>query len=198
MNVHVLLFDLIAPVYSLFFKFQLKKYRKLVMMMQEQGHLEGVRTVMDFGFGTGALLKAFAEKGYQVHGVDASSMMHRVAKRKLKNEEVTLYQEDLLEGCKRCKDDAYDLTLSSYVIHGLPLEKRKLFYKEIKRVTSSKVVFYEHSDKPSLGIRIAEMLEGGTYFSFIKTARKELSAHFKDLETHAFSKRVTVFIGNPD
>lgn len=197
MNPHVFLFDMIAPVYSLFFKFQLKKYRKLVADMQEQGHLDGVRSVMDFGFGTGALLKAFAEKGYQVYGVDASLMMHRVARRRLKDEDVTLYHEDLLKGCQRCNDNAYDLTLSSYVIHGLPYEKRKVFYKEIKRVTQKKVIFYEHSDKPSMGVRIAEIFEGGRYFSFIKTAEQELSDHFSDLETYEFSKRVIVFIGNP-
>ncbi|MFW5894795.1 MAG: class I SAM-dependent methyltransferase [Bacillota bacterium] len=196
MNAHVMLFDLIAPVYGLFFKFQLKRYRQFVTEMETLGHLEDVTTIMDFGFGTGALLKAFAEKGYEVYGVDASLMMHRVARRKLKDENVTLYQADVLKGCNRCEDDAYDLTISSYVIHGLPIKERKRFYGEIKRVTKKKAIFYEHSNKPSLAVRIAEILEGGRYFSFIKSAKKELDTQFNGIETYRFSKRVTVFIAD--
>lgn len=197
MNFHVMLFNIIAPVYGLFFRFQLKKYRELVETLEDNGYLEDIQDVMDFGFGTGALLKAFAEKGYSMHGVDASAMMHRVAQRKLKDETVTLHHENILKGCMQCPEDAYDMTMASYVIHGLSKSDRKLFYDEIKRITKKRVIFYEHSSTPSMGIRIAELLEGGRYFSFIKTARQELEKHFSDVRTIEISKRVTVFILDP-
>lgn len=198
MNFHVMLFNIIAPVYSLFYKFQLRKYRELVSTLEHEDYLDEIHEIMDFGFGTGALLKAFAEKGYKMYGVDASAMMHRVAKRKLKNENVSLYHENILKGCMQCPEDAYDMTISSYVIHGLKESDRSLFYDEIKRITKKRVVFYEHSDNPSLGVTIAEFFEGGRYFSFIKTAKKELERHFKEVKTLELSKRVTVFIADPN
>ncbi len=198
MNAHVLIFNLIAPIYGLFFGFQVKKYREFMQTMHEKGYLNGVNKVIDLGFGTGALLKVFADNEYDAHGVEASSLMHRVAKKKLKHTQVRLHQEDVLKGCMQCPDKSYDMAVSSYVIHGLKKSDRFKFYREMNRIAKKRIVLYEHSETPSMGIRIAELLEGGRYFSFIKIAEKELKSFFGNVISLQLSKRITLFIIEPD
>jgi len=192
MDAHVKLFHRIAPLYGLFYRYQLRQYRRFVSTMQERyddfrGH------VLDVGFGTSALMRALAEEGFEVYGVDAAPNMVKTAEKKLRNHKVTTREANVLKGLP-FDSDSFDVVLSSYVLHGLPKEGRAKMYEEMKRLSRNYVVFYEHSFKPSLPIRIAEKLEGGEYFAFKDDVAEELYRHFPCFESHKLSKNVVVYL----
>ena len=168
-----LLFNLIAPVYGLFFGFQRRTYEEILRKVQDDIDLASYRRVLDVGCGTGALCSVFNERGFFVTGVDPAGGMLVVAKKKKENEGVHFLQADALEGLP-FEEDAFDLVIASYVLHGLmPKERRKL-YLEMSRVCARTVIIHDYSGKRSLLTSFIEWLEGGDYFHFIKHAEAEI------------------------
>ncbi len=192
MNNHVKLFHRIAPIYGLFYRFQLRKYRHFLKQMQKR-YPDFKGEALDVGFGTGALMHALIERGFYVHGVDAAPNMVKIAKKKLHKYPVTIHGADVLEGLPFARD-VFDVAVSSYVLHGLKEEERLKMYAEMKRVSRNFVVFYEHSFTPSLPIRVAERLEGGEYFAFKERVSEELQKHFPCFESLKLSKKVIVYL----
>ncbi len=190
MNKHIRLFNVIAPVYAWFFKGQRRRYRDFIKRLGN--HCE-CQSILDVGFGTGALMRELYDAGKEVHGVDGAPRMVRTAKRKVPQIAENLHQGDLNEGLAY-EEGAFDCVVSSYVVHGLPSAMRKRYYAEAKRVSKGCVIFYEHSDSPSVLIKIAEFFEGGEFFRFRKKHQRELREHFTDVKTLKMSKSVVVHI----
>jgi len=174
------LFDRIASAYSMFYHIQVKRYGRVIDAMSKAVNLSACRSIVDVGCGTGALCCAFSRRGYKMTGVDLSARMLEVARGKEGNEGVEFLQASVLEGLP-FEDKAFDASIASFVAHGLKPGERKAMYSEMARVTKLLVIIYDYNERRTLITDIAERLEGGDYFNFIRTAEAELKECFGDV-----------------
>lgn len=180
-NKHQKLFDRIANVYGLYFDYQKRKFDRMLDRIVNELDLFLYHDIIDFGCGTGALCSELYRRGFRVTGVDASSKMLEIAKRKMNGEIVDFVRADLLEGTP-FEDKSFDVSIASFVAHGLKPEERKKLYQEMKRVTRSLIIIYDYNQKRSLQTNILESLEGGDYFGFIENIKAELNQSFDHLQ----------------
>lgn len=179
---HHLLFNTIAPVYGLFFRRQKRKFSEVIGRVQPEIDLSSFTNILDVGCGTGALCSVLKEIGLEVTGIEPAEKMLRIAKRKTKDQAITLMQANVLEGLP-FKDNAFELSIASYVAHGLKPEERKRLYKEMGRVTKEYVVIYDYNQKRSALTSFVEWAEGGDYFRFIRNAEKEMKGCVSELKS---------------
>jgi len=168
-----LLFNLIAPVYGLFYEAQKTRFAEVIENVEEELDLSSFETIIDIGCGTGALCSVLNDKGLTVTGLDPAKKMLEIAMNKPENKNVRFIYGDVLEGLP-FDDNSFDVAIASYVAHGLEAEERKRMYAEMGRVTNKWVVIYDYNDKRSLLISAIEWLEGGDYFHFIRNAEPEM------------------------
>ena len=177
---HHLLFNTIAPIYGLFFRRQKRMFSEVLQRVQPELDLSSFKTILDVGCGTGALCSVLHKKGLEVTGIEPAEKMLAIAKRKTKGQALNLLQANVLEGLPFEKK-SYDISIASYVAHGLKPEERKRLYKEMGRVTREYVIIYDYNQKRSALISLAEWMEGGDYFRFIKSAEKEMKGCVSEL-----------------
>jgi ubiquinone/menaquinone biosynthesis C-methylase UbiE len=168
-----LIFNLIAPIYGLFYEMQKSHYGTVLDRVSEVLDLTSYDTVLDVGCGTGALCSVINEKGLAVTGIDPADKMLRIAKRQPENKTITFIQANVLEQLP-FGNKAFDISIASYVAHGLQKNERKKMYVEMSRVSKSKVIIYDYNQKRGLLTSIIEWLEHGDYFYFIKEAKEEM------------------------
>lgn len=154
------LFDRIAGIYGLFFEYQKRKYGRLLDRIYNELDLFQYRDAVDFGCGTGALCSEQLRRGFRVTGVDSSIEMLQVAKKKLKVGSVNLVSADIVRGVP-FEDKSFDVSITSFVAHGLPSADRIELYTEMQRVTKHMILIYDYNEKRSFLTNIAERLEGG-------------------------------------
>ena len=165
------LFDRIAPFYGLFYGYQFKHYSKIMQNVKPQFDLSKYRTILDVGSGTGALCGALLEEGLQVVGVEPAEKMLQVSRRKTPG--CSFVSGDVL-AVLPFEDKSFDLSIASYVAHGLVKEDRKKMYQEMGRVTRERVIIYDYNERTSPFTSFVERLEGGDYFQFIRYALQEM------------------------
>ena len=170
---HHLLFNTIAPIYGLFFERQKRKFREVLNRVGPKLNLPSFKTILDVGCGTGALCSVLQERGLEVTGIEPAEKMLLIAKRKTRGQNIRLLKANVLEGLP-FEDNSFDVSIASYVAHGLIPEERKRLYKEMGRVTKEHVVIYDYNQKRSALTSFVEWMEGGDYFRFIKSAEKEM------------------------
>jgi len=170
---HHLLFNTIAPIYGLFFERQKRKFREVLNRVGPKLNLPSFKTILDVGCGTGALCSVLQERGLEVTGIEPAEKMLLIAKRKTRGQNIRLLKANVLEGLP-FEDNSFDVSIASYVAHGLIPEERKRLYKEMGRVTKEHVVIYDYNQKRSALTSFVEWMEGGDYFHFIKSAEKEM------------------------
>lgn len=197
------LFNLIAPIYGLFFKRQKKKYREIVNVMKEELDVSKYQTVLDVGCGTGALCSVMYDEGLDVTGVDPAEKMLDVAKKKTKGQSITFVQADSTKGLP-FDDDSFDLVIASYVAHGLQFDERKALYQEMSRIAKEKVVIYDYNDNRAPLTTFVEFMEGGDYFQFIQYPVVEMEdcltdmrRCFKDVKAVEVDIRASWYICTP-
>jgi len=78
-------------------------------------------------------------------------------------------------------DKSFDVSITSFVAHGLSKNERQVMYDEMIRITKHLVIIYDYNEHRGLITDLAEWLEGGDYFNFIKTIKNELNDKFEDL-----------------
>ncbi|HZJ57068.1 MAG TPA: class I SAM-dependent methyltransferase [Clostridia bacterium] len=188
-----MLFDTIAPIYALFFNYQVRYYRKVLDRMKDWIDVDEHNKILDFGCGTGALSYALQERGLEVVGVDTSAGMLRRAKNKLQDTGVKLIKIEPGEDLP-FDDDSFDLAISSFVIHGLKPEERRKVYGELSRVSKADIVFHDYNRNRSIITDIAEYLERGDYFNFIKVAEGEMKEFFDSVRIVDVDKRAAWYI----
>ena len=190
---HPYIFQLIAPIYGLFYYSQKRNFIKKIALIKEKHVLKYCETILDVGCGTGALSSVLAGLGYSVTGVDPVKGMIRIAKKKAKQQSINYVIGNVLNGLKMA-DKSFDVSLASYVAHGLKKQDRIVMYEEMKRVTKDKVLFFEYSQNRNIGIDIIEFLEGGNYFSYIKEVKVELSDFFNNITVLPLNKYNALYI----
>lgn len=189
------LFNTIAPVYGLFFDFQVRKYRKVYNA--HMSLFKGLETVLDIGCGTGALCFVLNEGEMDVTGVEPADKMLKIAKYRNKLNKVRFIQSDILERLP-FEDKSFDITIASYVAHGMKVNERIKMYAEMNRLTNNKVIFYDYNTKRSLLSDIVEWLENGDYFNFIQNAEKEMKDFFKDVEIINLDHMASLYVCTPN
>ncbi len=175
---HPYLFQLIAPAYGWFYNSQRRKFIEEITSIKEKGILNNCKTILDVGCGTGALSSAFEEFGYLVTGIDPVKGMIKIARKRAKNQNIDYHIDNVLNGLD-IENNKFDISVASYVAHGLKKQDRISMYKEMKRVTKDKVLLFEYNQKRNIFINIIEFLEGGDYFNFIKEVKNELNDCFE-------------------
>ena len=167
------LFNWIAPLYGLFYHKQKRHFSKIV-----NGHVNGLdlktyASVLDVGCGTGALCAVLHKSGLTVTGVDTAEKMLQVASKNHENKGISFIHANAIEALP-FSDKCFDISIASYVAHGMGQYERKRLYAEMSRVTKFKVVIYDYNETRTLLTTIIEWLERGDYFHFIKNAETEM------------------------
>lgn len=183
------LFNRISPIYGLFFSYQKKRYAKTLDSMKELL----LPHVLDVGCGTGALCSALADRGLEVTGVEPAEKMLAVARRKTTGQNITFIKADATEPLP-FPDKRFDISIASYVAHGMEQGKRFALYHEMGRVTQHRVIIHDYNANRSLLTSLIEWLEGGDYFHFIKHAQNEMQECISQLR-HCFSEVEIVQVG---
>lgn len=169
------LFNLIAPVYGLFYNYQRNTFIQVLQRMKEVFDPGEFRTLLDIGSGTGALASVLSEQGLRVTALEPAQKMLHIALKKPQNNCVDFVQGDVLSGLP-FKDKSFDVSIASYVAHGLHSSQRSILYSEMSRVTRSLVIIHDYNAKRGLLTDIAETLEQGDYFQFIQVALEEMES----------------------
>ncbi|MCK4551535.1 MAG: class I SAM-dependent methyltransferase [Tenericutes bacterium] len=189
---HPYLFQLIAPFYGWFFKAQKRRYLNNIKILQQVDVFSNTKSVVDIGCGTGALASALHENGFNVTGIDPVIRMLKISRRKTNNN-ISFEYGNVLNGLD-IVDKKFDMSVASYVAHGLKKAERMIMYKEMKRITKDKVLLFEYNNKRHLISDVIECIEGGDYFNFIKDARSELEEIFKSVHSIELHKQGLVYI----
>lgn len=180
------LFNTIAPVYGLFYNKQKKRYREVLNGVATQLNLASYKSILDVGCGTGSLCSILNERGLAVTGVDPAQNMLSIANRQPENKNILFLQANALEQLPFA-DKSFDLSIASYVAHGMQKSERIKLYSEMRRITKSKVIIYDYNQKRSLMTSLIEWLEQGDYFQFIKNPKIEMESCVSEM-THCFSQ----------
>lgn len=187
------LFDIIAPMYALFFNFQLKYFERIQNKVSHELDISQYDSVLDIGCGTGALCKTLYDRGLNVTGVDTSVGMINQAKKKLKETSINLSTID--PGDKLpFQDKSIDVVITSYVAHGLKSEERIELYEEMKRIAKEIVIIHDYNKKRAVLTTIVEWLERGDYFNFIKVAKEEMNGVFGEVREINVDTRASWYI----
>ncbi len=190
------IFGVIAPYYGLFFNCQVQYYQKILTKVSEEINWAKYSSIIDIGCGTGALCYVLSQRGLQVSGVDAEPKMLKIAGKRLRKTDVFLLQANVLEKLP-FEDKSFDMAISSFVIHGMPSVERMVFYKEMNRIAKHVIIFHDYNENRAWLTNLAEWLEKGDYFNFIKRARTEMAASFKELRVIQVDKRAAWYICTP-
>jgi ubiquinone/menaquinone biosynthesis C-methylase UbiE len=188
-----LLFHNISSIYGLFFNIQVKHFTHIFNNLKGQLCLTNYKNIIDIGCGTGALCNVFYEQGLSVTGIDPAEGMIEIAKKKSISKEIEFIEANVLTGLPFA-DKSFDVSISSFVAHGLNKSERQIMYDEMKRVTKNLIIIYDYNEHRGLITDIAEWLEGGDYFNFIKTIKHELKEQFKDVEIKNANIRSALYI----
>lgn len=189
-------FDLIAPIYGLFYDYQKKHFNEALDELQKKLDFSGYKEIIDVGCGTGALCSVLNQRGFNVTGVDPVQKMLNIAMEKGENRAIEFIRANALERLP-FQDKSFDVSIASYVAHGLKGYERKIIYNEMSRITRHRVIIYDYNEKRSVLTDTIEWLEGGDYFNFIKEARPELGANFRDVNIINVGLRAAWYICVP-
>ena len=122
-------FDILAPFYDIVAA-PLSRLRGRVVDFT--GAEKGSR-ILDVATGTGKQAFAFAEKGYDVTGIDLSEAMLKVANKKNRYKNVNFQVADATN--LPFEDHSFDVASVSFALHDMPLTIREKVLKEMVRVT---------------------------------------------------------------
>ncbi len=190
---HIELFDRIAPVYSLFYQYQRRMYRRTLDAAVHVLDLAKHSSVIDMGCGTGAFASVLFEHGFSVTGVDASPRMIEQAERKTKGRGIEFICSDILTKIP-VKDSSFDIAICSYVAHGLKREQRYILYREMCRVSRHLVIIHDYTDRRSFLTDFIEKLEGGDYFNFINETASQMEQDFCSINVIPVGKRSAWYV----
>ncbi len=124
-------FSRLAPVYWIFDRLVAGVRHTVVEVTNAK---PGSR-ILDVATGTGEQAFAFAQRGYDVVGIDLSEDMLRVAHKHSKYAKVTFDVGDAAH--MPYEDDHFDVSCISFALHDMPRSIRESVLKEMARVTKA-------------------------------------------------------------
>lgn len=189
-------FDSIAPIYGMFYDYQKKHYEAVLENVKKELDFSGYHSIIDVGCGTGALCAVFDQKGLIVTGIDPSQKMIQIAEGKQKNTAIEFVNASVLERLP-FEDKSFDISIASYVAHGLKEYERTEMYAEMSRITKHLVIIYDYNQNRSVFTNIVEWLEGGDYFNFIRKVRQELKENFLEVKMIDVGIRASLYVCEP-
>ena len=190
-------FDIIAPIYGIFYNYQVRHYQEVLLGPLSELNFSQYKNVIDVGCGTGALCFVLSQKELQVTGVDPAQKMLQVAAKKKENKGIEFIQASALERMP-FEDKSFDLSIASYVAHGLKENDRKIMYTEMGRISKHLVILIDYNENRSPFVNVIESLEGGDYFHFIENAESEMKEVFKEVRIINFGLRGACYICKPN
>ncbi len=198
------LFNRIAPIYGLFYYRQRRRFSSVLKGVENQMDLTSYKTILDVGCGTGALCSVFNENGISATGIDRAEKMLEIAKNKTENKGIQFSSANVLERLP-FDDKSFDLSIASYVAHGMSQNERQLLYTEMCRVTRFKVIIYDYNQNRYVLTTFIEGLEGGDYIHFIQNAKAEMQncvletkPCFSEVKVVNVDERAAWYICTPD
>jgi SAM-dependent methyltransferase len=189
-------FHWIAPVYGLFFNYQRRYFNAVLNRVQNHLDLSVYKKIVDVGCGTGALCSVLYQRGFIVTGVDSARKMLITATGKKENKSIGFLHADVLKGLP-FEEKCFDVSVASFVAHGLKADERKNLYAEMSRITKHLIIIHDFNCNRSFLIDIIERLEGGDYFNFIKNAEDEIKELFFDIQAIEASPKTVCYICRP-
>jgi len=112
-------------------------YKKVLGTVYEKVRKQNPKNILDIGFGTGILAKKLYDDGYNIYGIDFSNEMLKKAKQKMPNAE--LLQFDFTDGLpKEFEQKQFDVILSTYAIHHIDDEAKKLYILKLLKSLNPK------------------------------------------------------------
>lgn len=197
------LFNKIAPIYGSFYYRQRKRFAEVIKGMENEMDLTSYKTILDVGCGTGALCSVLNENGLSVTGIDRAEKMLEMTKNRPENKGILFLRANVLEKLP-FDDKSFDLSIASYVAHGMGQNERQLLYTEMCRVTRSKVIIYDYNQNRYILTTFIEWLEGGDYIHFIQNAKAEMQncvseakACFSEVKVVNVGERAAWYICTP-
>ncbi len=189
-------FKIIAPFYGLFYDIQKRRYNVILDRAQSKLDFSLYKTIIDIGCGTGALCSVLNQRGFVVTGIDQVRKMLNIAIKKQENKKIDFKQASALERLP-FEDKSFDISIASYVAHGLKENERKIMYAEMSRITKHFVIIYDYNETRSVFISLVEWFEGGDYFNFIKNTKLEMKENFRDVRVIDVNLRAAWYICEP-
>ncbi len=187
------IFQIIAPIYGLFYRSQKRNFMKQIHTILDQSVIQEGQTILDVGCGTGSLSSALSEFGFSVTGVDPVRRMLQIARKKDREKKVNYVLGNVLDGLN-VDSKLYDISIASYVAHGLKKQNRLKMYQEMKRVTKDKILFIDYNQNRNFFISLIERLERGDYFNYIKEVETELTEYFNAVSILPLNKHFSLYI----
>lgn len=191
------MFNLIAPVYGLFYKRQKKRFDAVLDEMQEIMNFSEYKNILDVGCGTGVLCDLLSKRGLAVTGIDSARKMLDIAIKRHRDSDIEFV---LASALKRFPFEAksFDISIASYVAHGLTATERKIMYEHMSEVTKKLIIIYDYNDKRGAFTNFIERLEGGDYFNFIKFAEEEMKNQFSEVKVFDVGPRAAWYLCVPN
>lgn len=189
-------FDIIAPIYGRVFDYQKRHYDAVMENVKDQFDFSEYHSIIDVGCGTGALCSVLDQKGLLVTGIDPSQKMIDIAEEKQKGAGINYMKANVLERLP-FDDKSFDISITSYVAHGLKEGERAKMYAEMSRVTKQLVIIYDYNQNRSVLTNIVEWLEGGDYFNFIRNVGHELKENFLNAKIIDIDIRAALYVCEP-
>ena len=186
------LFNSIASAYGLFFTYQTRFFSAIIDKHEHAINLTGMESVCDVGCGTGALCEVLAQRGYRVTGVDPAVKMLETARRKT-TQPIEFIHADAVEGLP-FQDLSFDVVFASFVAHGMDINKRTDFYRELRRIARHAVVIHDYNANRGLLTSVVEWAERGDYFEFIKRPQAEMEEIFSSISVIQVGKRASWYV----
>jgi SAM-dependent methyltransferase len=174
---HTRLFDRIAPIYKLFFRWQVRSYSSIIFRHRNLILAKPDETILDVGCGTGAFGAALTRFGYPVIGADLAGAMVRQGVR----ENLYCIHANALGGLP-FRDSTFPTVTAAYMAHGLSSQLRMALYPELARVSQGQVIFHDWGQARNPLTDLVEWAEGGDYFNFIRQGLNEMRDHFSGVD----------------
>ncbi len=190
------LFNFIAPVYGLFYNSQKKNYVQNIKVLRKYLNISEYKSIIDIGCGTGAMCAALNKEGIKVTGVDPATKMLNIGRKKKENKNIEFVECDTCEKLP-FTDKIFDLSVASYVAHGLKPEQRITLYSEMSRLSKHYVIYYDYNEKRAWLTSVIEWFEHGDYFNFIKNVKTELNENFELVQEIKLNKQASWYVCTP-
>lgn len=190
------MFNMIAPVYGLFYNWQKKRSAQVIETAKGILDLSWYGNIVDVGCGTGALCAVLSDSGLEVTGIDPAEKMLGIAKRKAGGKPIRFVTGNVLEYLP-FDDKSFDLAIASYVAHGMVESSRKRMYAEMSRVARHKIIIYDYNQQKSILTTLVERLEGGDYSNFIHHVEAELRQGFPKVDVIQVARQSNWYVCTP-